>query len=150
MAKADRTPDNEIVEAVIAANFRRQIRFWLIAAALLGVFLYVFSNILLPFLAGAALAYFLDPVADRLERLGLSRAASTVVIAVGALLVLVLVALLVVPALIEQIQGLVAAAPDMLARFIDFLGRTFSTRPRRCGATLPRWRRRCARAASWC
>jgi hypothetical protein len=33
MAKADRTPDNEIAEAVMAANFRRQILFWLIAAA---------------------------------------------------------------------------------------------------------------------
>ena len=78
MAKADRTPDNEIAEAVISANFRRQIRFWLIAAAFLGVFVYLFSEILLPFVAGMALAYFLDPVADRLERLGLSRTAGLI------------------------------------------------------------------------
>ena len=32
------------------------------------------SDILLPFVAGMALAYLLDPVADRLERLGISRA----------------------------------------------------------------------------
>ena len=31
------------------------------------------GSTLLPFLLGAAIAYFLDPIADRLERLGLSR-----------------------------------------------------------------------------
>ena len=75
MAKADRTPDDELAEAAIARDFRRQIRFWMIAAALFGVFVYLFSDILLPFVAGMVLAYFLDPVADRLQRLGLSRAA---------------------------------------------------------------------------
>ena len=46
----------------------------LLLAAVLAVFiafLDVFCSILLPFIAGMALAYFLDPVADRLERLGL-------------------------------------------------------------------------------
>ena len=59
----------------IAGAFRRQISFWLITAVVLALFLYVFSAILLPFVAGMVLAYFLDPVADRLERLGLSRTA---------------------------------------------------------------------------
>ena len=35
--------------------------------------MWLFSDILLPFLAGLALAYFLDPVADALERAGFSR-----------------------------------------------------------------------------
>jgi predicted PurR-regulated permease PerM len=109
----------------MAVSPRRQLQFWGIALAVFVLVLWVLGATLLPFLTGAALAYFLDPVADRLQRLGLSRVAATVVIAVGALLVLVLAALLAVPALIEQIQGLVAAAPDMLARFIDFLGRRF-------------------------
>ncbi len=37
------------------------------------IFLLAFRTILLPFVAGMALAYFLDPVADWLERRGLSR-----------------------------------------------------------------------------
>ena len=61
-------------DAALAARFRRQIRFWTITAIVLAVLLYVFSDILLPFVAGMVLAYFLDPVADRLQRLGLSRA----------------------------------------------------------------------------
>ena len=78
MAKA--SPDRRtmtIAEAVESrANFRRQIR--LLARSRprsSALFLYMFSDILLPFVAGMALAYFLDPVADRLERLGLSRTA---------------------------------------------------------------------------
>ena len=38
---------------------RRQVGFWLIAAAVVALFVYVFSDILLPFVAGLALAYFL-------------------------------------------------------------------------------------------
>ena len=62
--------DDEIADAALAARFRRQIRFWLITAACSALFVYVFSDILLPFVAGMVLAYFLDPVADRLERIG--------------------------------------------------------------------------------
>ncbi len=51
----------------------RQIGFWLGALALFALALWVFSGILLPFVAGLVLAYMLDPLADRLERLGLNR-----------------------------------------------------------------------------
>ena len=53
------------------------------------LFLYIFSEILLPFVAGMVLAYFLDPVADRLERLGLSRIMATILILIGFIIVLV-------------------------------------------------------------
>ena len=70
MAKAKAPTDDDAAEAAAAASFRSQIRFWLIAAALFILFIYVFSGILLPFVAGMVLAYFLDPVADRLEKAG--------------------------------------------------------------------------------
>ena len=74
MAKATvRTETEADDEAALPRALRRQIIFWLLAAAFLILFLYIFSAILLPFLAGMTLAYFLDPVADRLERMGLSR-----------------------------------------------------------------------------
>ena len=116
MAKADRTPDNEIAEAVIAANFRRQIRFWLIAAALLGVFVYVFSEILLPFVAGMALAYFLDPVADRLEKLGLSRTAATFFILFAFVVVLAVAMVVLIPILASQLADFLDKLPGYLAQ----------------------------------
>ena len=94
----------------------RQLAFWLLAAALLILFLYVFSSILLPFLAGMVLAYFLDPVADRLQRLGFSRLAATIVILIGFLLVLTLALMVIIPALSNQLVEFAARLPDYLSR----------------------------------
>jgi len=121
MAKAARTPDNEIAEAVVSANFRRQIRFWLIAAALLCVFLYIFSEILLPFVAGMALAYFLDPVADRLQRLGFSRAAATFLILVSFVVVLVIAIIVLIPVLASQLAGLLQKLPEYMSRLQELI-----------------------------
>jgi predicted PurR-regulated permease PerM len=116
MAKAARTPDSEIEQAVVAANFRRQIRFWLIAAAFLGVFIYLFSEILLPFVAGMALAYFLDPVADRLEKLGLSRTASTLVILLSFIVALTIAMIVLIPVLVSQLAEFLEKVPEYLAQ----------------------------------
>ena len=69
---------------------------------------------LLPFIAGAAIAYLLDPLADRLERLGLSRTLATAIDHAGVILVFVALVLLAVPALIGQAQALVAAVPGYI------------------------------------
>jgi len=121
MAKAARTPDNEIAEAVVSANFRRQIRFWLIAAALLCVFLYIFSEILLPFVAGMALAYFLDPVADRLQRLGFSRTAATFLILVSFVVVLAIAMIVLIPVLASQLAGLLQKLPEYMSRLQELI-----------------------------
>ena len=69
MAKgAHRAPEDDASAAVASSAFRRQVRFWLASAIILAIFLYVFSSILLPFVAGMVLAYFLDPVADRIGK----------------------------------------------------------------------------------
>ncbi|MER8469575.1 AI-2E family transporter [Mesorhizobium sp. M0991] len=103
-------------EAAASASFRRQIRFWLVSAIILAVFLYVFSGILLPFVAGMVLAYFLDPVADRLERLGLSRLMATVVILIAFIVVLVLAVVILVPVLASQMADFASKLPDYLTR----------------------------------
>ena len=51
----------------------RQVLFWGAALLALVVAIGVLRDILLPFVAGATLAYFLNPLADRLTRLGLRR-----------------------------------------------------------------------------
>ncbi|WP_051011529.1 AI-2E family transporter [Nitratireductor pacificus] len=94
----------------------RHIAFWLVATGMLGLFLYVFSSILLPFLAGMVLAYFLDPVADRLERFGMSRMTATVLILVSFLVLLVLALMLVVPVLGNQLADFIGRLPDYLSR----------------------------------
>ncbi len=109
----------------MAVRADRQLRFWGIAFALFVLVLWLLGSTLLPFLLGAALAYFLDPLADRLERLGLSRVWSTSVIAVSGILVFAAVLVLAVPLLVDQIQGLVAALPEYINQLLTFLGRRY-------------------------
>ena len=116
MAKAKTLTDKQVAEALASAAFKRQMRFWLIGAALVVLFLYIFSNILLPFVAGMVLAYFLDPVADRLERIGLSRTAATSLILVGFIVVLTVGLVILVPVLASQLAGLLEKLPEYLTR----------------------------------
>jgi predicted PurR-regulated permease PerM len=91
-----------MVAPISGAGLKRQVIFWLIALGLFVLFLLVFSDILLPFIAGMALAYFLDPVADRLERWGLSRLMATIVILIGFVILLTLSLMIVIPLLATQ------------------------------------------------
>jgi len=114
MAKGTSRVSDEIEDAAIAAKFRRQIRFWLVAGAVFVGLLWLFSEILLPFAAGMVLAYFLDPVADWLQRRGLSRFWATNVIVVGFLVICALAMIIVVPLIVSQLTDLVNDLPEYL------------------------------------
>lgn len=116
MAKAKLPTDNEAAEEAASAAFRKQIRFWLITAVLFAAFLYLFSNILLPFVAGMALAYFLDPVADRLQKLGLSRIMATVVILICFIVFLTLALVVLIPVLASQMADFAAKVPGYVEK----------------------------------
>ncbi|TGV62567.1 AI-2E family transporter, partial [Mesorhizobium sp. M00.F.Ca.ET.158.01.1.1] len=73
-------------------------------------------GVLLPFVAGMVLAYFLDPVADRLQRLGLSRFMATVVILITFLIVLVLAFVILIPVLATQMTDFAGKLPEYLTR----------------------------------
>lgn len=97
--------------AMLTPEMRRRVLFWLGALLALILLLYLFRAILLPFIAGMALAYLLDPVADRLERWGASRFWATVIILLMFIIVLTLSLLLLVPVLSNQLAGLIARLP---------------------------------------
>lgn len=109
----------------MALPIRDQLKYWGIAAIVLMVALWFVGNVLLPFVLGAAIAYFLDPVADRLERLGLSRVLATGVITLGLVLVFVLMTLLVVPTLVNQATSLIQSAPQFTREFVEALTTRF-------------------------
>jgi predicted PurR-regulated permease PerM len=94
---------------------KRQVLFWIVVLVLLYLFLTTFSSILLPFIAGMALAYFLDPIADWLERRGLSRLMATIVILLGFLLIFTAALLVIVPLLAGQISDLLSHVPEWTA-----------------------------------
>lgn len=112
---------NVEVGGITSTALRRQAIFWLLTMALFILFLVIFSSILLPFVAGMALAYFLDPVADRLEGLGLSRLAATIVILVIFLIALVVGLMIIIPILATQLVELIAKLPDYISQLQSVL-----------------------------
>lgn len=109
----------------MALPIRDQLKYWGIATAVFVVILYYMGNVLLPFVLGGAIAYFLDPVADRLEKMGFSRIAATAIIAVIAVTIFIVLALLVVPTLIGQAANLIATAPALFGKLTTFLTERF-------------------------
>jgi predicted PurR-regulated permease PerM len=109
-------------------NLRMQAAFWLGALAFLLLFLWVFSGILLPFIMGMALAYLLDPIADRLERAGMSRFWATITIVILSVLVFALLALIGVPLLAGQLAAFLDKLPDYAVELQALGNRFFETR----------------------
>ena len=91
----------------MALPVRQQVTYWGIATAVLLLTLWALGQVILPFIVGGAIAYFLDPVADRLERMGLSRVLAAVVIFVILLAVTALALLVLIPTLVQQANDLI-------------------------------------------
>jgi len=94
----------------------RQMTFWVLTLVVGLLVLYVLREILLPFVAGMALAYLLDPLANRLERMGINRLAATLVIIGTVVLVFVILVLLFVPVLVGQLGAFVEKLPGYVSR----------------------------------
>lgn len=105
----------------------QQARWWGFGLVGLLAFLWLVSDAIAPFILGAALAYLLDPLADRLESWGLGRAWATILISLVFILLVIILMVLVVPLIVEQAQALVLALPGMLARALEFLTTKFPT-----------------------
>jgi len=88
-----------------------QIGFWIGAFLLLVLMLWLFSGVLLPFAAAFGLGYLLNPVVDRLERLGFNRLGATLLIMASFVLVLVSISILIVPVLWRQAASFIEALP---------------------------------------
>jgi predicted PurR-regulated permease PerM len=109
---------------VSGLGLQRQIFFWLLVLVAFVAFLMVFSSILLPFLAGMALAYFLDPVADRLQRLGLSRLMATIAILVAFVVLFALSLIIIIPLIFTQAADFIQKMPGYVARLQAFVADT--------------------------
>lgn len=113
----------------MALSTSEQLRYWGVGAVAFILFLWLVGDTLLPFLVGMTIAYFLDPVADRLEAVGFSRLWATVVITAGLLFTTTMVLVLLIPVAVDQTQALIEVAPSyaetlregLAVRFPDLL-----------------------------
>jgi len=90
---------------------------WLAIALSIGALLYLLSPILAPFLAGAILAYVLNPLVGRLSGKRVRRSIAVVVVLLLALLAVVALLLVVLPLFTKELRML----SERLPRFLNWL-----------------------------
>lgn len=98
-----------------------QMKFWLGALALFILGLWLLSDILLPFIAGFAIAYLLTPLTDRLQRMGLHRLAAALLIITLVVVAFVIIVLLIAPILAGQLWSFIANIPDYVTKLQNLL-----------------------------
>jgi len=100
---------------------QRQFKFWLAAFVVFVLVLWLLSEILLPFVAGLAIAYLLTPVTDRIERLGVNRLAAAFLIMMLVVMAIVLLILLVAPILGGQLSSFIENIPGYVSKLQSLL-----------------------------
>jgi predicted PurR-regulated permease PerM len=102
-------------------DLQRQVFFWIGALAVFILLVWALSGVLLPFVAGMALAYFLNPLADRLERQGLNRLTATLTVTGLFILLFVLIAIIVIPVLGSQLVSFIERFPEYFTRLQNLI-----------------------------
>jgi len=92
-------------------SLTRPIVFWIAMFAAVVAVVALLREVLLPFVAGMALAYLLDPLANRIERLGINRLLTTLVIIAVVVVTITVLTVLMVPVIIREISYFVDSFP---------------------------------------
>ena len=109
-------------------SVRQQMIFWGVLSLSAVILLAYLGNILLPFIAGAALAYLLDPLADRLQNFGLSRIWAVILISAIFVLLFAPIAVFIFINLVDQLTKLVTAAPAISERLTTVINGTLPSK----------------------
>ncbi|MFZ5690769.1 MAG: AI-2E family transporter [Pseudomonadota bacterium] len=97
-------------------TLRRQLLFWSGALLVFIALLWLLGDVMMPFIAGMALAYLLDPLVRQVQRLGINRAISSVVVVLVFIFIIALALILLLPVLTEQIAEFAARVPHYVER----------------------------------
>ncbi len=85
-------------------NMKKQIFFWLGTLVFFILFMFVFGSVLLPFVAGIVLAYFLNPIVQLFEKFGIRRVFGTILITSFIVVIFVAALIILIPIISWQIQ----------------------------------------------
>ncbi len=117
--------------------------FWVILSALTLIALLVFSDILLPFVAGFVLAYLFHPIANLLCRAGLPRGVAAFTIIAILLLAIAAFLALIVPPIADQVSQLIQDFPGYYEKARAYINHHYGhflqqfTQPQKPGASGP-------------
>lgn len=100
----------------MAINAKQQALFWMAAFAAFLIFVYVFKAVLMPFVLGAAVAYLLNPLVDRMGRYKIKRGPAALIILTSFLCAIVTMIALVTPSLYRQSMQFIDDLPLYIER----------------------------------
>lgn len=105
----------------MALSARKQLIYWTIGSLLLLAIIWRLGDILLPFVIGGALAYLLDPLADRFESWGCTRFWSTAIISILSLSILLIMVIAVIPYMANQLLQFIEFLPTLSKALQDWI-----------------------------
>jgi predicted PurR-regulated permease PerM len=97
-------------------NFTRPIVFWTAMLASVVAAVVLLRGALLPFVAGGVLAYLLNPVVGRIERLGMNRLLATLGIMAIVVMAATVLMVLAVPTIVRELSYFIESLPSYLRR----------------------------------
>ena len=99
-----------------------QLRFWGLAALVFIALVWLLNDVLLPFVAGIALAYLLDPVVEKLAAGRMPRWLAVLCVLGSFGLAFILLILIAAPLIKQQVADLIAAIPEYTRQIKDVIG----------------------------
>ena len=105
----------ELREPVRPSSPERQLLLWGLAFVVVVAIAISVRTVMTPFVAGAVLGYLLNPVAERLQKMGLSRLGASLLLLTLFVFLFAAALLLLVPVLARQLEGFVTSMPGYLA-----------------------------------
>ncbi len=102
-------------------SLKNHLLFWSMASLMLIIILFVFNNVLVPFVLGMVIAYLLNPAVNALGRIKLSRKSAAMIILADFFLVLGLLGIVIVPPLLREIMELSDSLPGYIDNFIELV-----------------------------
>ena len=98
-------------------------QFWIMVAIFTLAFLWLFNGVLMPFVVGIALAYFLNPVVEKMSKNRIPRWVSALLILSAFILVAFIGLLFAVPVLIREMIDFVQLIPSLFNQAQDWMAR---------------------------
>ncbi len=99
-----------------ALSAARPVVFWLATFAAIAVLIVALREVLLPFVAGMVLAYLLNPLANRIEKLGLNRLTATLAILGLVVVILATLVILTAPLIVHELSKFIDDFPLYVGR----------------------------------
>ena len=100
---------------------KKQTIFWIVITCILFLAIYSLSPVLMPFVAGMILAYLLDPLVDRVEKIGIRRSFSTFFVLTIFFVCSVGSSLLLLPVILNQLSNLTSFLPTLISNLEPFI-----------------------------